>query len=31
MVYFSDPAPVGPNCLTFVSGDTRVSTGGFTC
>jgi hypothetical protein len=29
--YFSDPAPVGPNCLTFSSGDTRVTTGGLTC
>jgi hypothetical protein len=26
-----DPAPVSPDCLTFLSGDTRVSTFGYTC
>jgi hypothetical protein len=29
--FFGDPSPVGPNCLTFVSGDTRVTTTGYTC
>lgn len=29
--YLSDPEPVGPHCLTFVSGDTTVTVAGFTC
>jgi hypothetical protein len=31
MSYIEDPSPVGPNCLSFSSGDTRVSLTGFTC
>jgi hypothetical protein len=29
--YIFDPEPVSANCLTFVSGDTRVNTGIYTC
>jgi hypothetical protein len=29
--YLFDPEPVSANCLTFVSGDTRVTTAGYTC
>jgi hypothetical protein len=29
--YLFDPEPVSPNCLTFIAGDTRVTTAGYTC